>query len=597
MQNLIMKKQQSNGGQKAESMLRILYPFNSTLWAVILVAVVYVLSICLLPKQGFWNVDNANKFLQVKAIMNSNYSDYSIPWPGKTIDPDFSYNPLPYPFSKAKDHKLFSLFSPVFATISSLFFKPFGFWGLYILPAVSSVLMLIGLGKMAKTMGLKDTDRYPVFLIAGLCTPIWFYSVVFWEHIVAVCLCVWGIYFYLKFLEKKSAKNLVLGSALSAFSIYFRDELYLFCIAIIGVTLICTSGKRLKTAFLAILTMIVSIVPLWLFQWITIGQPFGFHLGGHLFFTSGITEHILLRTKVLYNLFMASNPNVWTSLVIGAPFIVTFLLNPRFSGRIFNLAVPLYSLMASAGFFFVLKDYFGPAGPINWMLQTNSLFAASPVLILAFLRLKETEDSFINPALVKWIWLVGLVYAFLYGLAAPELGSTGIHWGNRFLLVLYPLFALLAAVNLVQWFRCFKQKVTWRTVILVLTVLISFAAQTFSIHILHKKKDFSYRLNHAIQKRPEQIVVSDLWWVPQELFSEFYDKSMFYVRSQKHANQLLEKILKNGHTKLIFITQTSSEPPESPVVTVNDNSLNFFSLEFFTVELYDPTGVDSSEAE
>ena len=174
MQNLIMKKQQSNGGQKAESMLRILYPFNSTLWAVILVAVVYVLSICLLPKQGFWNVDNANKFLQVKAIMNSNYSDYSIPWPGKTIDPDFSYNPLPYPFSKAKDHKLFSLFSPVFATISSLFFKPFGFWGLYILPAVSSVLMLIGLGKMAKTMGLKDTDRYPVFLIAGLCTPIWF---------------------------------------------------------------------------------------------------------------------------------------------------------------------------------------------------------------------------------------------------------------------------------------------------------------------------------------------------------------------------------------------------------------------------------------
>ena len=94
---------------------QIFHPAKSTFCSLFFVTVVYLLTLCVIEGRGFWITDNDNKFLQLKAIINSNYSEYSIPWPGKTVDPDFEYNPLPSPFSQVKNNKLFSIFSPVFA--------------------------------------------------------------------------------------------------------------------------------------------------------------------------------------------------------------------------------------------------------------------------------------------------------------------------------------------------------------------------------------------------------------------------------------------------------------------------------------------------
>src|SRR5437867_10596285 len=63
---------------------------------VLLVGAIYVLTLCHIEKRGFWIADNANKFLQLQAIVASGYSRWSIPWPGKSVDPEFAYNPLPY---------------------------------------------------------------------------------------------------------------------------------------------------------------------------------------------------------------------------------------------------------------------------------------------------------------------------------------------------------------------------------------------------------------------------------------------------------------------------------------------------------------------
>ena len=555
--------------------------------AIILIAVIYLITLGFLEKRGFWIADNANKFIQLQAILNSNYSGYSIPWPGSAVDPDFEYNPLPHPFSVIKDHNLFSIYSPIFATASSLFFKICGFQGLYILPFVFSMFLLFGLVRMLNTVGSEKAVKNHALFIAGLCTPIWFYSVVFWEHIIAASLCVWGCGFCLDFLKSGSRKHLIFGAATSTFSIYFRDELYLFCAVLLVAVLLYNSKERLKTALIFIFCVIISAMPLWLFQWKTIGQPLGFHVQSYLFSGSGIAPRISDRPLVLYNLFAASSESIWLSLALTMPFIVVFLLNPKLSEKSFKVAVPLYCLIALSSSVFILHGYFSSDSPIAFMSHSNSLFTSSPILILAFMRYRNPKASEVNLSLRKWIWFVALAYAIVYGLTAPQLGSTGIHWGNRFLLVLYPLFTILCVLNLAEWHSCFNRRIGWQKVVITLTILISLGAQVYSLNLLRKKKAFCYHLNREIQKRTEEVIVTNVWWVPQELCLEFYNKSIFFVRSWDQYYQLTSRLSRQGYKKLLLVGRVSEKRLHSGVIKVSDGGLNLFDLAFQVVYIDD----------
>ncbi|MGB8656280.1 MAG: hypothetical protein WCE90_00665 [Candidatus Zixiibacteriota bacterium] len=554
-------------------------------WAVLLVGAIYVISLTFHGKNGFWNVDDANKFIQLKGILASHYSDYSIHWPGSTLDPDFEYNPLPSPFSAVKDHRLFSIYSPIFAIVSSWFFKVFGFWGLYFLPLVFSVFMLFGIARIADIMDCDKTAKNLAVLITGLCTPIWFYSVVFWEHIIAVSLGVWGLSFCLEFLKSGSRRCLVLGAVVSSLSIYFRDELYLFCAVLLGAVLLYAPKERLKSAAIFLLTTIISLMPLWSIQWKTMGQPFGFHIGVHLFSASGIAQHISDRPAVLYNLFVASSKILWLSFALTLPFVIAFLLNPKLSEKSFKVAVPLYLLVGLASSGFGLGLYLFADSPISQMLHSNSLFTASPVLILAFMRYRNSVMAEPDLSLKRVLWLVALAYAMVYGLTAPKLGSTGIHWGNRFLLILYPLLAILAAVNLAQWWSCFNRKINWGKLVIVLAVGLSLGAQVYSLNVLRKAQVFSYRLNQEMEKRSEEIIVTDVWWVPQELYSQFYKKPIFLVRSQVQYDQLIEKLISRGYKEILFISPLFEGKAHPGAAEVTDNGLNFFNLQYTVVDI------------
>ena len=567
-----------------KSLGRIFHPSVSVFGVLILVTAAYLLTFFVIEKRSFWIIDNEIKFVQLQAISDSNYTDYSIAWPGAEVDPELAYQPMIFPFYSIQDGKIFASYSPVLPAVSAPLFKLFGYTGLYILPLICSVLMLVGLVKITEVMGIEILGRSITVLVAGLCTPIWFYSAVFWGHNIAVCLCIWGIYFYLRFIKQGFVKHLICGSVLLALSIYFRDELYIFCAVLAAATLFYVPGKRIKTVLVIIITMAVSIIPLWLFQWKAIGQPFGFHIGVHLFSFPGMSEHIVDRGRVLYTLFVRCSPKVWFSLILVAPFVLTFLVNPKLSKKVFVLAVPFYCLVAMASFFFVMRGYFTSDSPLAWMLQANSLFVVSPILMLAFMRYKNPEGNTTESSFVNLIWLLCIFYVVVYSLVTPYAATEGIHWGNRLLLILYPLFAILAAVNISRWLEISASKFGLAVAVVILAILASFAAQLYSVNILHKKKDFTYRLNREIQKRPESAIITDVWWVPLELYSVFYEKPIFRIRSQEQIEQLLKKLQEAGYKESLFATRTSHMRGAPAVVEVDDGDLNFFSLKFIPLE-------------
>jgi hypothetical protein len=57
--------------------------------------------------------------------------------------------------------------------------------------------------------------------------------------------------------------------------------------------------------------------------------------------------------------------------------------------------------------------------------------------------------------------------------------------------------------------------------LLALLAAASFALQVFSIDLLRRKLVFGERLEQAVRERPETIVLTDVWWVPQTLAREF----------------------------------------------------------------------------
>ena len=611
-------------------LLRRFHPGRSVLCSLLAVAICYFAALCVLEKRGFWITDNANKFLQVQALANSRYTDFSIPWPGQIVDPDFVYNPLPYYFTRVESGKLYSVFSPVFALISALFFDYLGHWGLYLLPALSSLAMLAGLAQLARLISQRIAVGHVAVLTAGLCTPVFFYSLVFWEHTPAICLGIWSVRYLLQFLAdsapqklsenspwgalrrardhspsfprkressgrglntrdgtqrfQNASKHLCLGMAAAGLSVYFRDEFYLLCLVLALCTAFYASGDRLKILVSSALILLVSLLPLWLFQWLTIGHPFGYHLNTHLATAADWVHHLAARPRVFYNLFIASNPIPSLSLVLALPFVIVFVLSPRFAPSALQKAVPVYSVVALISAGLSIGGYFFAVSPIDYMLKSsNALFVSAPFVALAFLRSADSETS----ALQRWIWLVALSFAALYALAAPKVGSMGIHWGNRYFLLLYPLFAVLAAGNLIDWLGRQRSYLSGGVLAVGAVLVLSFAAQVYGVSILAEKKAFSHRLNSEMRQRSEEVVITNQRWVPHALCGEFYQRPFFYVATPRHYERLLQLLSDRGYKSYIFLTQYRGGALQ-PTVEVEDGSLNYFDLQFFAEKISAP---------
>ena len=176
------------------------------------------------------------------------------------------------------------------------------------------------------------------------------------------------------------------------------------------------------------------------------------------------------------------------------------------------------------------------------------------------------------------LWLLSLGYAVAYGLAAPEIATRGIHWGNRFLLPLSPLLAVADAVHLVRWYAPGRRVPRWGAIALASTIAISLVAQIASIRMLDLKKEHTLALNAELERHTEPVVVTNVWWAPQALSSEFFERPVFLVRSRRQLELLKSRLRHAGYDTFLFVTRSPDRPAGASVIT--DEGLGFFSLAF-----------------
>ncbi len=545
----------------------------SPLAAAATVALVWATTLILVQSQGFWVTDDANKFLHVQALAGSGWSDFSIPWPGRAVAPDFRFVPLPAPYAQVDGGKLWSQYPPLFAAITAAPFRLLGFPGLYLLPFAGALATIAAVAKLGRALGLDDRTRAAAILAVGLATPLWFYAVAFWEHAIVLGLLTFASWLTLDPAHDEAPRRHVLGWALAAMSIAFREDAMVLAGALVAVHGLSAPRRRLLRLVVAGAWVALLVLPLLAFQHATVGHALGHHVAGNL---TSLADHLRARPLVLYRQLVAAGPGLAASILLVGPLALGLIAQPAISPRAFRLAVPLLAALATAASLAMLAGL-ATRSPIVQLLRSNSLFPAAPWIAIAIVRLRR--DGPPTPDLDGRLRAVVALYTLGYLVATPSNATgTGIHWGNRFLLVLYPLLGVLAAKNLATWGAQPDRAARAHRAIVGLVIAVSLVAQLASVGLLGLKRDFSFRLNDELARWPDVPVVTDVWWAGHELWRDFAARPTFLVRSAAEIDDLDERLRAAGHREVVFVTAPSRQAPGPGVVEIDDGGLRFFTL-------------------
>jgi hypothetical protein len=550
------------------------------------VVLAYAATLVVMPRDGVWIVDEGCRLIQTEGVIRNGYRDVSIPWPGQALDPDLSLNPIPAPMGFVHDGKIIGVFSHAFTFVSALPYAAFGPTGLYLLPILAGLLLLPAVWFLADALGAPRGARPLAVFLVGLCTPVWFYTMTFWEHVPAACLTTWAVVFLWRHLRDGGLRSLAASAACSGLAVYLREELYLMALVLAGTLVFVRGALGARRAVLFFLVFAASLLPLWLFEWRLVGSPLGGHLAANTAFYGGMFAGPAERWQVFRAFLVNGHRSLTVSLLVAAPFLACWAAYPRASRGAPRWFVPALSLLGAVGGLAVLRGYRTAESPIWWMYDANALAAACPLLILAFAPagsasagrggMPRGRAAGRPVAMERVIWTATTGFVLLMVLAVPLPTAVGVHWGARLLLPVYPLLAVLAAGTVARSFEPAprRDRALARAAV-VLLLGVSLVTQLYGLSLLRERKEFTARLNDAVLARGERVVVADRVGFLPELARCFYDRVLLLPQDAEGMMEVPAVAAAAGEASVLFVLSTDVPGPGRETQQVVPDRLNF----------------------
>lgn len=535
--------------------------------AALAVLLVYGVAVHQLPKGVFLVPDDGGKYLILHSLRWTGTGlAYRLPYGGERIDPTARFYPwrdAPFPYPRGRADGQVDFHWPVwFPLLARPFHSLFGIGGIYVLPVLCGWLTAVAGGWLAgrRRSGLAAMAT----VIVGLATPVFFYSVTFWEHtaatllgMVAVALC----------LQPVRASAYFAATACLVAATLLRIEMVVVAVAlVIGCLATARRSPSPATAFTSsdphigwrrvlVPTLLLAFTGavFWL------GYPYLPHRLQE--FMARLPQRLVRFSDNLINL-----PDGLAAILVNSHASA----GPRFAWPGYGVVAVGLALVAP----FLRPPWLKAAclfgglgatcGLTAWLLLSkvpylsmHGFFPMAPFCLLApyaFVSAWRRGDPIaLRLAAIGLVYLligVGAVFVILVGQDGQL--KSGIEWGQRYLLTLYPLLTVLALIGVADYEHAERSRPLTRAV-LALAAAAVLLGNGFELRAL-ATADQELRVYATWDKalRRGEPVVTDASWLPATLADLFATQEMYVVESARHLGDWVEVARAHGVRRFLF---------------------------------------------
>ena len=499
--------------------------------ALFLVAAATVLFVRL-PADAFFSSDEGVKFIQLRSLAESGFRDARIVWPGDDLGLERRYAVVER-FFELRGGELYSPHPLLFALASAPGWVLFGFRGLYILPLLAGVAAAALTITLARTFGVRRP--WLAGAVVALASPLFFYSLCYWEHTLAVALWLGGF----ALLLKRSPARLVAAGALWGVGATLRPEFYWLAACSIAALFLFNKGERVRTAAWPAAAFAVTAVGLELLMQAAWGQPAFMRLGANLGYATPRGPMVFL-----YGVEHSLMPVAPWPLGAAAAFVLLFAL--------IGLKWRPGAYVAAAGAVPLILAYWQFFGG-----YATALAAAFPAAFgLVFLARAEVRLPFRGiPPLEKSFYAAATAFAATLFVVVPD--TSGYAWGPRFLLCVIPA----AAVALARAAEANEGRGrALRVAFVVAFAALSAATQFFGLARLAATKGVHRDLVADLGSRAPAPVLTNKWYLATYA-APLYSRRPFVLITEEGQ---LEDVAGALATRRVRRAYFASELPTAP---------------------------------
>lgn len=459
-----------------------------------------------IPDEVFFSGDAGPKFLLTKQFASGNFKidlDLSATSWVKNLWSSGLY-PFEAPFVYKINQQYYTQYYFIFPLFSAPFYAIFGWRGLYIIPLVSTWIIWWRFYITCQCFHLRKLSAALGLATLIFASPLTLYSAMYWEHAPGIALAFWGLSIILvpatQDLSKKAA---ILSGILIGLSVWIRQELILFILAISLLVLVSNQQKlffKRKSIFLVSMLLAVG-----------------------LFF--------------VLNVIVYKHPLGTYSISLG--------INSTPSGEVYTDSVATKGLWQGISIFFkVLANLIRRL----FLYLPIAIFPIIYTLLLFYYKKASKIQPIIN--VLAWMGLPIL-------LAVPLTGwDGGTEWGPRYLLMLVPLLVLMATIVLNYLLRIHRSNL--RSISLAGFILLLIAGSYINAYrgTIALKRNYEQVVLPAlkfIRTNPNSVVAVPSSHIPLGFVSIFNKKVFFLVKSNEDYKNLSLALLNQGQQRFLYM--------------------------------------------
>lgn len=496
-----------------------------------------------LPADGFFSGDSGTKYLQARAVVEQGPLTPWIEGPALDLDPTLRWRE---PFMLPVNGHLVGIFPWLFALATAPFLWLFGLPGLYVLPALSMVVVFLATAAIGRALGQPAGGAWSGWL-AVLATPLLFYGAEMWEHAPAAALSTTAIALLMEDSQATRTRALLAGVC-GVLAFGMRPE----ALVVVPALLLARAwvvGPRVAVRDAASIVTGVLVAGAAVAAMTVIIHGAAVSPQVSLNFGAGSSYFGMRREALLSLLLPPSQPALFLAgLAISLAGAFPRADRARFACLYTGMAL---MLIAGVG----APVWRAHAERIPWLgsFDGRSLANTWPLVLVPCCYAAVRSASPAERTLV-WATILTLVLVFF---TLPHLG--GAQWSARFFLPAAPLAAVLAVERL---------RDSRTRGLTTLIVVASVALQISSLTFLRQAKRVNAQITRtaASLTRPGDVIVSDAFWYPEVTATLYPSRRLLFAWSPADFDAVATAVADHGLDGfwIAAVTPTTGyAPPDS----------------------------------